>query len=429
MTPNERHRVARLGSFWYDTPGLEKDAAVMAGSINVHDKETYTYRLSNLHSAQELPLGQTNLPYDLNEVARFGISQLDPISGNTAYTITRNDITEDPGGLDRGPALFGEDTKFRINLNGSVDVDASKFQIFNSGINSDYFLIPIDPSIRPTTILTKDDRRLFVGLNFEYYFGFLVFREDPDDLFEESSMTLQSGWQTRHYALDFQGSYEYPHFKNHWVLEYLRARQDVPAFERAIASIAGLIVIPKSGLLETVIPGSVVTYVFDWGAINVNYPHTHLEVGYYDKGFVIGNCTVSYGKEAWYDTLDWGVGLSLKDLGSTYDVTLPNEQRACWLTNVDYIQMELDGPDQEAFWADRHKAEEVTGAYLNSVLGLVGAEVVALNPLKFMLENFIGDSLIRVDLSGYHELNQEASVRNFILENKPSGTYTVIYTS
>jgi hypothetical protein len=394
----------------------------------VHDKETYTYRLSRFHDAQELPIGQTHLPYDMTKVERFGLSQMDPIADTSTYTIERKDITGGQG-TDLGSVYFQRDTKFRLTLGVADPPDRTKFQVSNSDVDEDYFLLPIEPTIRPEVILSKEDRRLFVGVNFEYYPGFLVFKEDPGVLFEDSSMTVQTGWQFRNYALDFQGSYEYPHFKRHWVLEYLRQRQDLGAFKRAIASVAGLLVLPESGHLEKVVAGSVMTYLFDWGPMSVNYPHTPLTEGYYEEGFIVGSCVVSYGKGDWAELMDWSAGISLQDLGSQYDVVIPNEQRGCWLESGNHIRIELDGPDQDDFWNRRHSDEDLTGVYLNDVLGLAPGERNSLNPMDFMLENFLGDYLVRVDLSGYHELQREASVRNFILENKPVGIYTLLYTS
>ena len=254
--------------------------------------------------------------------------------------------------------------------------------------------------------------KLIVHNDFFETKDFILFVDNPDDLFEDEKILISRA------SVALPTIYRYPLRigekkkieTNKYFSLFSRFYQSLDKFKLALASYCGIGILDEtSELLEKTSDGNLVTYVFDRQILKINYEHQELEVGkIYEKDSLVGEgLEVHYnqGQEGWWRAVDWKNGLSLSvvsdrntDINETSKLTanlkLPNESfpvenNGISPTGKEHIRIHLNGDieKQDAYWEFVKEQEVLTNTYLSN-----STEEEFENPLdlffKFILKDF-----------------------------------------
>lgn len=218
----------------------------------------------------------------------------------------------------------------------------------------------------------------------------LLFRRNPAEFAPEGRLLVSAGrrlgqpsWWS--YLLQVEVSdTALPH-----VIDYVRNHQTPAQFERALAAVAGLTLLPAKGELRHISTnGSRTTYLFDRFTLKVGYKHTLLEVGKtYPKHFIVGDGVKVHQANPnkpgtdWWKAVQWGPGMvldpiirdpKLKLLNSLVPAYATGSYGSGVLVGRMHVRFQLSGDfwSEAHYWQEVGAREELTGQYLNEFVGL-----------------------------------------------------------
>lgn len=275
---------------------------------------------------------------------------------------------------------------------------------------------------------------------FHIHNGFLIFHEDPEPLFPERQIVVAVGEKDLDNLHSFPLRIPNDKPSEHFV-RYSRISQSPADFEKALAVMAGLQVLPETGklLYKVLGDGQSITYVFENFSINCDYPHIPLTEGTtYPKGLVVGDgVSVKYNDRkggSWWKAIDFMGGLSMGTVGSK-GLVIPDRTVRAYIHSEDpgsvsgskaHVRLELDGPQdiQEAYWESVALAETKSGIYLNHLLGLTDGDK-GVNALDVFFDGVLGITamVICIDQAMVRDLRE---VYQFINEQKPVGCTPIV---
>lgn len=296
------------------------------------------------------------------------------------------------------------------------------------------YVVPFPFDLHPVSLLTST-RTLVVGLDFAQGDGCLVFNESPAVIFPDGKFIAQTSARTRKALLSYTLQLDGCQTSGHHVVRYLRETQSLPAFQLAIAEIAGAVIIPWDATLhEVTTVNGAKKYYFDAGVLTVNYAHTPLTAGTrYSKNTIIGGVVAVHGRQSagdsWYRALDWGDGLSLDGLCPFKGLRAPDQPCRAFAvaasTDV-HVRLSLQGDSEvlARYWEHVRRSELACGKYLNAVVGLTGvSDVKFVNPMEIIFRYLLANRGIAIwlDKEALGPLADKRA-RDFIAREKPVGS-------
>ena len=319
---------------------------------------------------------------------------------------------------------------------GEVDVGA---QIDLMDLRTKY-VIPIPFGVWPQVILTQDGYWI-QGEDFVTTLGAIITPHDPLLAFPGGRITCQMLQRSSSSWMDYILQVDDMISSGQFVAQYYRGSQNPGAFRKAIAEASGLVVLPWDGFLQEVATfGRYAYYRFDTGLLVTDYPHTAMAANaFYAKGTIIGDGVKVYsqpqgGGWGWFRQLDWSAGLSLDGLTPFDELKVPDQPcRAYATTETDgnihaRIQISGDQATQDLYWKYVETAENITGNYLNSVVGLSSVnDVKFVNPLDIYWQYFLSKNAIVIELQTAamgDYWNKRAL--SFIAREKPCGSIVIL---
>lgn len=140
------------------------------------------------------------------------------------------------------------------------------------------------------SIRLNDGRLLLQGVDFQAWYGFLVFTENPGTLFDGMKFTAATVTVRQKNLLCYSLGIDPVYGPVDRIIEYYRNTQSVPAFYLAAAQAAGMPVLPVAATVLGSSPlGDGFVYFTTAGQFFAAYGHTHIELGtVLPAGYVVG---------------------------------------------------------------------------------------------------------------------------------------------
>jgi hypothetical protein len=450
MTPRLADKyadLAKAGDLW--TRGVAEDSRKLVRDLSLFNEDTQVP--ARLQASQDWLLGakeitevHVTLQFKASDVLQIGADIQQRITtifsdGVTSYVLLRIPPNYDLGlqGLEALrtenwlliDSLAGQYMFFPIGAGGVSNVSINPPDLYLR------YLVPIEHGFRPAAIATLT-RDMVAGLDFLACDGFLVFNEPPETLFPDGRILVRAGRRSVDSLFSYTLRVDQPSGVQH-IANYYRNNQSAAAFQLAIAEACGLIVLPRTSLLNEILTfGNTTRYIFQEGVVDVCYPHPLLQLGVvYPKNLIIGNgvqvasATSSSGQ--WWQALDWSQGLCLDSLCQTKGLVIPNKNCRVWAASHDtdyHVRIDFQGAPAalNAFWAGVKESELATGIYLNRVIGLTSlSQQVFLNPLNLYFTYLLGPKALVVQLNTPDGPYRQKAL-DFIHREKPVGSIVII---
>jgi len=440
--------LARIGSFWVEgtTPRTKE---LMRTLTRMGELVNAPYQLQAL-AGQLVGETESCLPY---LTVKFGLGDV-AVIGRDMHTKIRTELQLASGERltfyrlpDRRDGGFANHSIIEAFTSDAAaglgsescqflafpDRDANPIQVASSDWALHY-LVAIPANVKPSGILTPT-RNLLAGVDFEVSEGCLLFQENPHDLFPEGFMTLMGCRSTMPNPFDYTYGVD-PFFgPGDTITNFQRVDSSPAALEKAAATAAGLVIAPFNGVVSRRFDhcqGS--RYVTASGVLDVPYKHSRKQVGdAIVKGEIMGGGLKLYwrtGSPGWHRAVDWSSGLQLDNLCPVPGVILPDRNCRCWaegssggklLTRID---MGNTSEIEDAFWSHVRTSEDLTGLFLNDVIGLTDVnDVRYINPLDFYFEQYFGDRAVvaHLRLRGVSEEKRRRAI-HFLQTERLVGT-------
>lgn len=289
------------------------------------------------------------------------------------------------------------------------------------------------------TALESISKTLVVGLDFVQQPGLLIFEEHPETLFPTRQILVRAGAEILPSPLCYSMQLDSIPGTVKDVAAYYRGLATTAAFEKAVATAAGLVVTPQKGTVNRVTRSTSgeYSYAFDWGVLHIPYEHAPLELySVLEAGTIIGGAVRVFtgtSTYAWWRETDWSKGISMDAFCPVKGLTIPDAIVRCDAvdeTADKHARLHLTGQDNdlERYWTHVKSSELLTGNYLNAVVGLADLDDVKFfNGIDFFFKHLLGDKSLVVELhtealGGYY--HQRAL--EFIRREKPVNLVTII---
>lgn len=459
LLKNRTDLFGKVGSFWYRQTSKENPMGISLvralarmedypnvgiGQINAVDRIMGNNK--SLHSNFEISFDRkdiTVLTLDLQE--RVVSEAKDVLTGEIHiaislkedYNTTKNTIV---GLEDDSGHLATELGDFLL-----FPTDMAEFDITLSPDEAKpRYLVRIPTGIEPICIRGKD-KELISGITFRAANGFLVFDEDPLEIFESNIMHVRSGWREHRcihsYTMKLDGVYT----SGFYVAEYLRKNHSAKAMERALAEIAGIPILPSDSFLNKTYSSPNGDRIYEFEDYVVRVPHyiyhTELQPGnFYEAGTIIGDYVHIYTapsvSDTWHQNLDWEDGLSLDGLCPFSGLVVPNRMIVFDAVNSTggnyHYRPHIEGDEDtlQSYWNFIENGEKSTGNYLQDAFSAPYPNDKYANALDFYFEHLLGDRAMVFDLQtenlGSHTHN---NVLAFIKRELPVGVIPIIRDS
>lgn len=331
----------------------------------------------------------------------------------------------------RAAALQNENEELILNESGDVILTfvaagGSVSFSMTSGALSPKYVVPIPLGLRPS-VLRAGERVFVTGLDFTPGEGCLVFHEPPEKLFPEAFFMMASAETSTTSPLSFTWQMDDLHTPGKHVAHYLRESQSLQAFRLAVLEAAGICLLPADGVLQDVkITGRLYRYVFEDFVVEVDYPHTPLEIGnFYAKDTAVGSLIQVFGPASgmWWRALNWSEGLPLDGLCPFAGLIVPDRIVQFEVSGGGYrFEVLGDAATQERFWAYLRQVEVFCGKSMAAVLS--GTE--RRNPIDFIFQYLLGSRAIVIAVEESAVGGTRArNALNFARREKPAGSVII----
>lgn len=457
---NNKHSIfGVVGDFWYrqlseDDPNGSALARAITHMVDAN------HAISDMDTtAQKLTGSLTNLannitisfnPFDIRLVnidLNKRISLVRPAKYSLPNTgaLQIDDLTAGgtaPTAVD--PALTMGDSDTVVILHSLFDDDLEIN--FTDEMARPMYFVPIPLTISPVCITTAL-RELTVNCSFLTNAGYILFYEDPKELFPASVICCRSAYITQPHILDYTYQVDNLFSAGSYVARYMRATHSPVALRLALAEVAGLPILTADSILQAIYEDEDNTiYEFDTETLFVPkyIDHTALDIGAtYDAHTIIGEEYIKIYSQAntsaapsWYrhDDLDaiWSTdGLSLATLTPFGAITVP-DATGTFSTNgavsgsTAHLKLSgVTGSSTGAYWAFVRQSEIHTNRYLASCSGATAAATV--NLVDFYFDNMLTHNAIVIKLRTEelgHERHQ--NVLSFIRRDLPINVTPII---
>ena len=288
--------LAKTGSFYYKN--LSPDGMVIARKLaQLHSNCRV---LAQFKAAGELALsgGYFN---DFGIVIHFSDKDIDYFGAKDAlqerpvknelvvknYTALANQENKLLTELDREARLKQILAFPYIPAEGSSSEDVVAFR------DSLQYGLYIDKNVFVSSITTEDGSLLLNGVDFESYFGVILFKTNPYVLFPKGRFLASSLTRRCRNILSFVLGVDDVYGPIDRVLAYYRVAQSPKTFYYAAAQAIGMCVVPEDCVVTSVEPlHKGYAYITDIGKLDAPYEHTP-----YNEGDVIAKNTVIGGSD------------------------------------------------------------------------------------------------------------------------------------
>lgn len=307
------------------------------------------------------------------------------------------------------------------------------------------FYLPIPLNVCPVCITTLTDE-LTVGYSFITNPGYILFYDNPLDLFPDSQIVCRSAYVLESHPMDYTYQVDNVYSAGNYVARYMRMTSSAKALRLALAEIAGLPIIKKESVLQAIYSGlNATTYEFDTEVIRVpNYiEHTTLTVGTtyaadtiiaedYIKVFTAGNSDGS----PWYRATDlqdvWTAdGLQLNGVTPFSSLVVPDVTGTFGYNGstagggtAHLLISGLTGATA-AYWNYVATSESYTNKYIADIPGVTAGATA--NCIDFYFDNMLTYNSIIIKLRT-QELGSEihSNVLSFIRRDLPVNLTPII---
>ncbi len=463
---NNKHAIfGLLGDLWYRQLSETHPHGVALARAITHllDANNAVSDLSN--TANKLSGSLQN--YKFNTTIKFNAGDISVININlqqrnktgtypnititrpSKYTLFRT------GGLkvenlsaDASPEVY---TSPSGDLLGDVDSEIMLFDTGDSNVNFTFeaddsrplYFLPIANNILPVCITTPS-KELTVNTSFITNPGYIIFFEDPSELFTEDIITCRSALVTESHIMDYTYQVDNLYTSGTYVAQYMRKTNSPTALRLALAEIAGLPIIAQDCVLQAVYENpDFIVYEFDKQVIKLPtyIDHTPLTVGTtYSRNTIIGEDYIKIYSSAntsstpWYrvDELDteWTTnGLNISTI-TPFSVTIPDAVSTFASNGTPSATAHLllsgfTGSQTAAYWNFVRQSEIHSNYYIANVPGAtLGATA---NAIDFYFENMLQYNAIVIKLRT-QELGSEihSNVLAFIQRDLPINATPII---
>lgn len=447
---NKHSLMGKLGSFWGQslTPASLTIARRLAHFVD------HTSALGDLQSIVDHAAAEERLPFEhktvsfepsevivmdeeLQERIRFRFAT-DVDDGYSIMRLNPQYMTQEgwTGILEE----FGE--SIIITEGGALLLfpDDSPGSFFKMDATQPIFSLLIPPDLVIESI-EHEDRLMLCGVDFYHQPGLLVFHERPDTLFPDRRLLVRSGYTAKPCLFNYTLSLDDNKGAFAPVTDYMGGNLSSKAFERAIATAAGLKVTAVDLTVLSVRQGvgSAMSYSTTEGILDVEYAHEALVEGQFiPKGTVIGGAvrvlSLENSSGAWWRATNWSAGMSLDPVCSVKGLTAPDAPilvDAVEQTGADiHARLHFLGEPANLarFWTQNKQNEVKLSRFLNEVVGLSDVnDKKRVNAIDFLFENLFGIKSIVVELQtrslGDYYHNRALA---FIHREKPVNVVTII---
>jgi hypothetical protein len=280
--------------------------------------------------------------------------------------------------------------------------------------------------------------KYFLGLDYDFADGYLIFRRSPIDLFPDHYMIMEATVAALEYPLGYvSGTGPFSGY-GYWVSRFLRSSQSVVVLERALNEIAGRVVLDSRVTINKVIPGKGgYSYYTDAGVIHARYKHSPLVVGAtYPAGYIISPVVKCFSRHTAGDRW-FAVATSQTDVEFPVSllfpgVVIPKGRVTCELDSFGFVNIALPGPTEtvEEWNSFRELNEFPTtsiSAALSSHFSMEVGVPMEIDLLTFLMEQVWGNHGVVIAIKEDDLLPETlASLREFIDSHKLVNSVTLL---
>jgi hypothetical protein len=293
--------------------------------------------------------------------------------------------------------------------------------------------VPIPPGCRPA-VIAIDSRYLTLGIDFTLQRNTLIFREDPHQLFSAGGkIHVLAGWRHQTYTLDYTLQVDHPAPSQRHVAYFYRSAQTAASLQKALAEVAGRVVLETSQEITQVQQwcDATIYTLRDGTRLEIDYAHVPYEVGDYLRAGEIlgGGIRVAGGRQGqphWYREFNFREGLPSETVSPFQGLLIPDHpvRFEAYEDAGDKLHVRPHLPGDEVtlanYWTWIKAAELANGYYLNDVLELAAVDdTVELNGLDFFFENGLNEHALIIELDQqYLGSGMVAVLRKFIEREK-----------
>jgi hypothetical protein len=260
-----------------------------------------------------------------------------------------------------------------------------------------YYIDIREEKVVPLSILGRGVK-YFLGLDYDYSEGYLIFRNSPLDLFPDKRIIMETTVSALEYPLGYVTGTGPFTGRGYWVTRYLRSSQSVVVLERALNEIAGRLVFDSETLIKKVIRGrNGYSYHTEMGVLHARYPHTPLAEGTtYPTGYIVSPIVKCYSWQTagdnWFRVASSEVDLTFPVSSLFPSVYIPNYAVVCELGSDGFVRIDLPGnPEEVAEWNTFRQHNELPSTGISSslvdVFDLEEDTPRSLNVLDFLMQN------------------------------------------
>ena len=463
---NNKHSIfGLLGDLWYRQLSETNPHGVSLARAITHllDSNNAVSNLSN--TASKLSGSLQN--YKFNTTIKFNPKDISVININlqqrdktgtypnititrpSKYTLFRTgglrvenlstDATAETYTAPSGDLLGDVDSEIMLFDTGDANVDFN----FEADDARPLYFLPIANTILPVCIAT-DSKELTVNTSFITNAGYIIFFEDPTELFPDDIIFCRSALVTESHIMDYTYQVDNLYSSGSYVAQYMRKTNSPTALHLALSEVAGLPIIKQDAILEAIYENAnFIVYEFDNQVIKVpSYiEHTPLTVGTtYSKNTVIGAdyikvySAANTAADPWYRTTEldteWTTnGLNISSV-TPFSVIVPDATSTFTANGAPSATAHLllsgfTGSQTAAYWNFVRQSEIHSGFYIANVAGVTAGATA--NAVDFYFENMLQYNSVVIKLRT-QELGSEihSNVLAFIQRDLPINVTPII---
>ena len=468
---NNKHFVfGDLGDFWYRQQNEAEPKGVQLARSMSHLVDgnnavsTMSGAIQRLSGDGEVYKNNFTLTYNPADVRilNININQRYTTGSYPALTVSRPVQYSLPntGALqtlalpvDEAPDILSTNVSNTLGDNDNANfwfdlADSSRTVLFNINDARPLYFVPIPYLVEPISITTST-RELLIGSSFIAGPGYLLFYENPYDLFPDNIIFVRSATNLQTHLMDYTYQTDNIYSDGRYIAKYMRATHSADALKLALAEVSGLPILHEYSLLQNISYNNDGTiYQFDTQVVFVpSYiDHTGLTAGQnYNGGLIFGSeyikiytaSNVSY--TPWYRTPElntiWSTkGLSLNSITPYSGIKIPDNNGTFTYngatavgSTAHYLLNSVTGSNTAGYWSFVRSSETYTSKYLADIAGVtLGATA---NGIDFYFDNMLSYNSIIIKLRT-QELGSEQhqNVLSFIRRDLPINVTPIILT-
>jgi hypothetical protein len=450
---SNRHNVlGKLGDFWYRQLSDKDNHGVALAKAMTHLTDASS-AIDDLGTVAEQLTGRTtNLRS--NYTIKFNINNIKVINLNFDPAFKPGQYTLDyTGYLKVSNLAAGSDTATADYPEVLADDDTGgiKFPLQDRTITLSanearpLYYVPIPFNVTPVCVTTSQ-RELTVGTSFLTNPGYILFFENPLNLFPDYQIVCRSAYIRQSHIMDYTYQADNVFNTGEYIARYMRLTHSPVALRLALAEVANLPILKQDSVLQATYTNFEATiYEFDTEVLRVPLyvEHTPLVVGTtYGAHTIIGEDYIKVFSQAntatvpWYRDAElsavWSAdGLDLSPLTPFQAVKVLDTvgtfsyNGATGTAPLHYKLSGLTGADTGAYWNFVRQSEIHTGTSLSYVSGVTAGATA--NGIDFYFDNMLQYNAVVIKLRT-KELGHaiHANVMAFIQRDLPINVTPII---